>query len=44
MAAENLAEELLNTYFLRRSESLRQKEQLYQTVIKNRAFNHYRWV
>lgn len=44
IAAETLAEELLNTYFLKRSESLRQKEQLYQTVIKNRAFNHYRWV
>lgn len=44
VAAENLAEEFINTYFLKRSESLRQKEQLYQTVIKNRAFNHYRWV
>lgn len=44
VAAETLAEELISTYFLKRSESLRQKEQLYQTVIKNRAFNHYRWV
>ena len=43
-AARTLADEFINTYYLKRSESLRQKEKLYQTVIKNRAFNHFRWV
>jgi small subunit ribosomal protein S7 len=43
-AAEVLCDEFVSTYFLKKSEALRQKEQLYQTVIKNRAFNHYRWV
>lgn len=40
--AENLATELLDTVFLKRSEVLRKKAELYETVVKNRAYTHYR--
>jgi len=41
-ASQVLTEEFVGAYFFKESEALRKKEQLYQTVIKNRAFNHYR--
>jgi small subunit ribosomal protein S7 len=39
-----LTEEFINAYFFRKSEAFRKKEQLAQLVIKNRAFDHYRWI
>jgi small subunit ribosomal protein S7 len=39
-----LLEEFLSAYFFQKSETLKKKEQLSQLVIKNRAFNHYRWI
>lgn len=39
-----LSDELINTVYTKRSEWLRRKEDIYETVIRNRAYMHYRWV
>ncbi len=42
--AETLATELIDTVFFKRSDILRKKADLYDTVVKNRAYTHYRWI
>lgn len=42
--AETLAQELIDTVFFKRSEALKRKNELYETVVKNRAYTHYRWI
>jgi ribosomal protein S7 len=40
--AESLANEIISTVFFKRSETLKKKSELYDTVVKNRAYGHYR--
>lgn len=40
--AETLVNEMIGSVFLKRSESLKKKELVYEEAIKNRAYSHYR--
>lgn len=42
--AETLANEILNTVFFKRSEALKRKNELYDLILRNRAYTHYRWI
>jgi hypothetical protein len=40
--AESLANEILGVVFDQQCETIRKKEQLYDAVVRNRAYSHYR--
>lgn len=40
--ATALSDEILQTVFFQRSEALKKKEAVYDSVILNRAYSHYR--